>query len=77
MPTGRYHGRTLFRPSPPACATQEKVFVTLAGSGPPRVRRGLLWTYTLASRFEILLLRVDDLFVLRELISQHLRDRRI
>ena len=32
--------------------------------------------YILASRFQILLLRVDDLFVLQELISQLLPDQR-
>ena len=31
--------------------------------------------YILASRFQISLLRVDDLFVLQELISQHLLDQ--
>ena len=41
-PTGRYHGRMLIHPSPPACATPAaKVVCTHAGSGPSRVRRRL------------------------------------
>ena len=42
-PTGRYHGRMLIHPSPPACATSKRKGVcTHAGSGPSRVRRRLL-----------------------------------
>ena len=41
-PTRRYHGRTLIRPSPPACATPIiKSVCTHTSSGPSRVRRHL------------------------------------
>ena len=44
-PTRRYHGRTLIRPSPPACATSRKSARTHASSGPSRVTRRLLATW--------------------------------
>ena len=44
-PTRRYHGRMLIHPSSPCvCHPRCRGVCTHAGSGPPRVRRRLLWT---------------------------------